>query len=59
MKAGTFSIEPISVSMRMTISLAPPWRGPYSAAQAAAQHEYGSACDDPTTRMAVVEQFCS
>ena len=34
----------------MTISLAPPCRGPYSVAQAAAEHEYGSACDDPTTR---------
>src|SRR5487761_289224 len=59
MNAGTLSIDPISVSMRMTSSLAPPCRGPYRAAQAAAQHEYGSAWEDPTTRMAVVEQFCS
>ena len=50
---------PISVSMRITASLAPPWRGPYRAAAAAAVAEYGSECEDPTTRMAVVEQFCS
>jgi len=28
MKSGTFSMLPISVSIRMTASLAPPWRGP-------------------------------
>ena len=32
---------------------------PYSAAAAAAQAEYGSAWLEPTTRMAVVPQFCS
>src|SRR5436190_9771625 len=59
MKSGTWSIEPISVSIRMTASLAPPWRGPYSAAVAAAQAEYGSAWDEATVRNAVVPQFCS
>src|SRR5580658_3159259 len=59
MKSGTLSMLPMSVNMRITASLAPPWRGPYSAAAAAAGAEYGSECDEPTTRMAVVEQFCS
>ncbi len=45
--------------MRTTASLAPPWSGPYSAAAAAAAAEYGSAWLEPTTRMAVVPQFCS
>ena len=39
MKSGTFSMLPISVNMRMTASLAPPCRGPYSAAAAAAVAE--------------------
>ena len=58
-KSGTFSIDPISVSIRITCSLAPPWRGPYRAAHAADAAVYGSACEEPTTRIAVVEQFCS
>ena len=59
MNAGTFSIEPISVSMRTTCSLAPPCSGPYSADAAPAAAEYGSAWLEPTTRIAVVPQFCS
>jgi len=53
------ALEPISRSMRSTCSLAPPCSGPYSAAAAAAMQEYGSAWDDPTLRIALVEQFCS
>jgi hypothetical protein len=59
MKAATLSIDSISVSMRTTCSLAPPCSGPYNAAAAAAHAEYGSAWLEPTTRMAVVPQFCS
>ena len=59
MKAATLSIEPISVSMRTTASLAPPCSGPYSADAADAAAEYGSAWLEPTTRIAVVPQFCS
>src|SRR2546422_7650519 len=59
MSPGPRSFEPISFSMRRTISLAPPCSGPYRAATAAATDEYGSGCDEPTARMASVEQFCS
>src|SRR5262245_51883297 len=45
--------------MRITCALAPPWRGPYRAAHAAHAARYGSGWDEPTTRIAVVEQFCS
>ena len=45
--------------MRITASLAPPCSGPYSAAIAAAVAEYGSGCEEPTARIALVEQFCS
>ena len=51
--------DPISRSMRSTCSFAPPCSGPYSAAAAAAAAEYGSTWELPTTRMALVEQFCS
>ena len=59
MKAGTFLIVPISSSIRSTASFAPPWSGPHSAAAAPAMAEYGSTCELPITRMAVVLQFCS
>ena len=51
--------EPMSLSIRSTCSFAPPCSGPYSAAVAAAAAEYGSARELPTTRIALVEQFCS
>ncbi len=53
------SFEPISRSILSTSSLAPPCSGPYSAAAADAMHEYGSACEEPVVRIALVEQFCS
>ena len=43
----------------MTASFAPPCLGPDNAALPAAIAEYGSAWAEPTTRTAVVEQFCS
>ena len=59
MNAGTFLIVPISSSMRSTASFAPPCSGPHSAAAAPAIAEYGSTCELPMSRIAVVLQFCS
>ena len=53
------STEPIRRSIRSTASLAPPCRGPYSAAMPADTAEYGSTWEEPTERTALVEQFCS
>ena len=59
MKPGIFSLDPISLSMRSTSSLAPPCSGPESAAIAAEVVTNGSACELPTARIALVLQFCS
>ena len=56
---GTRLLSPISISILITASFAPPWSGPYSAAAAAAVAEYGSASELPTERIALVLQFCS
>src|SRR3954447_11814225 len=45
-----FSAFSIRSSIRSTASLAPPCSGPYSAPIPAAQAEYGSTSDEPTSR---------
>lgn len=42
MNAGMLSTLPMRASMRSTASLAPPWRGPYSAPTAPAMAVYTS-----------------
>jgi len=57
--SGTPVGDWIRRSILMTASLAPPCRGPCSAAMPADTAEYGSTREEPTERTALVEQFCS
>ncbi len=56
---STRSIEPISVSIFITASLAPPWRGPFKAPIAAVIPEYTSDRVATQTRDVNVEAFNS
>ena len=54
-----FCLPPISFSMLMTASLAPPWLGPHSEAMPAAMQANGLAPEEPARRTVEVEAFCS
>ena len=51
--------SPISRSILMTASFAPPWLGPQSDATPAATHANGFASDEPAKRTMLVLAFCS
>lgn len=57
--SGMRSAVPISRSICMTASLAPPCIGPHSEAMPAATHANGLASDDPASRTVDVDAFCS
>ncbi len=59
MKSSTRSRDPISSSMRMTASFAPPWSGPFKVAMAEVIAECMSASVAAVTRAANVEAFSS
>jgi hypothetical protein len=55
--ASTLSTEPISSTIRMASSLAPPCNGPFRAAMAATTAEWMSASVEATTLAVKVDAF--
>ena len=58
-KASTLSSSPISISVRITASPAPPWSGPLSAPTPPATAECMSDSVDAITRVVKVDAFSS